>query len=285
MRLIAFSDENFLPVVQNLVSSLDKIYPHAPLTYYMVGFHRKNCLQSENLKISYKTFFPKPGLPNLNFLKPSILLQSLMDHDEDIFIFLDSDITIGKRFSPESILRKSLEFPLASFGPYELPYTFRTSEGGITETYTPDLLMDYFGVKSKSMRYVQNCLIAYHRNHQNFLLEWESICLNKYLLKEHWRYFSFQDETAFNMLLWKYSATENLGHIFVNTHKFSTFRLIEERENLSRINIDDNPYEFCDESSKIMFYHGTKDQDQNLEIQKYIYENYTGNSGTSPHTT
>jgi hypothetical protein len=87
------------------------------------------------------------------------------------------------------------------------------------------------------------------------------------------------------MLLWKYSATENLGHIFVNTHKFSTFRLIEESENLSRINIDDNPYEFCDEASKIMFYHGTKDQDQNLEIQKYIYENYTGNSGTSPHTT
>lgn len=285
MRIIAFSDQNFLPVVQNLVSSLDRIYPHASLTYYMIGFYKKNCLVAENLNVSYRTFLPKSGLPNLNFLKPSILLQALKDHEDDVFIFLDSDITVGKRFNIETLANQDLHLPLAPFGPYEIPYTFRTFEGGKVETYTPELLMEYFGVKSKSMRYVQNCLIVYHRNHQDFILEWESICLNKYLLNQHWRYFSFQDETAFNVLLWKYSAMHNLGHIFVNTHKFSTFELIEADDEIKMVNIDDNPYEYCHDSSKIMFYHGTKDSDQNLKIQRYIYENYTGNPRSATHTS
>jgi hypothetical protein len=249
----------------------------------MVDFFKKGCLETEYLKIDYMTFVDKSRPPGMNFLKPSIMLKSISDYPEESdFIFLDSDVTIGKRFDPFKFEGIGMDFPLSPFGPYEIPYTFRSFDNGITETYTPDILMEYFNVNSKSMRYVQNCMILYGRQNLDFILEWESICLNKYLLKQHWRYFSFQDETAFNVLLWKYNCNKNLGHCFVNTHKYSTFFMVEN-SSVSNINIDDNPYEYCYSSSDVMFYHGTKDKEENVKIQKYIYENYAHNTRTNTY--
>jgi hypothetical protein len=285
MRIIIFSDFNYIPVVQNLIHSLDAIYGDCDLTFYMVGFSKKNCLQPQNLRIEYKPFLKPLEAPNLNFIKPSILLKSLKDYpSENDFLFLDSDLTVGKRFNPSVIFSELQDFPSSPFGPFESPYTYRTFENGRVENYTPDLLMQYFNVGEKTMRYVQNCIIAYSRKHQDFILEWESISLNKFLLKEHWRYFSFQDETAYNVLLWKYGCTQNLGHLFVNTHKYSTYKLVEESDEV-RGNVDENPYEYCHDSSKIMLYHGTKDPSENIKIQKYIYENYTGNPGATSYSS
>jgi hypothetical protein len=284
MRFVIFSDCNYKEVAQNLIDSLDKLYGDANITYYTVGFNDPGFLNSLNLKIDYR-YFPKKILPNLNFLKPSILLKSLDDYKEEKnFIFLDSDITIGKRFDPYKISSSMGELPISPFGPYETPYTFRTFEDGTVQNYTPDLLMNYLNVPDRSCRYVQNCLICYNRNHSDFILEWESISLNKFLLQKYWEYFPFQDETSFNVLLWKYLSKQNLGHIFVNTHKSSTYKLVESSE-IYELEIDNNPYEYCKYSGDVMFYHGTKDREENRKIQNYINENSTNHTRTSSYTS
>ena len=59
----------------------------------------------------------------------------------------------------------------------------------------------------------------------------------------------------------------------MNTHKFSTFKLCEETEDIRKTNIDDNVYEQCEDSSKVYFYHATKVKEENYKILKYIDEN------------
>jgi hypothetical protein len=286
MRIVFFSDEKYLHVVRNFITSCIPVCQEYDFTFYSVNFYRKDLFKEFVFKIDVKHWTCNTNLPNPNFYKPSILLKTLDDYPgENDFCFIDSDIVLGKRFDASKMIGdKKFELPLSPFGPFELPYTYRTYSDGTQENFTPDLLMKYFNVPEKTMRYVQNCLILYKRSHYDFLLEWESMCLNRFLLREHWRYYSFQDETAFNVMLWKYKASETLGHIFVNTHKFSTFRMVEETS-LNQTPIENNPYEYCHDSSRVMFYHGTKDKEQNILIQKYINENYTSNTRASSHTS
>ena len=86
-------------------------------------------------------------------------------------------------------------------------------------------------------------------------------------------YYAFTDETPVNVLLWKKRSNDNYGRGFVNTHKFSTFKLCEENEDIKETLIDNNFYEQCEDSSKVYFYHGTKDKEENEKILKYIDEN------------
>jgi hypothetical protein len=86
-------------------------------------------------------------------------------------------------------------------------------------------------------------------------------------------YYAFTDETPVNVLLWKKVIRDNYGRRFVNTHKFSTFKLCEENNNIKKTLIDDNFYEQCEDSSEVYFYHGTKVKEENEKILKYIDEN------------
>jgi hypothetical protein len=92
-------------------------------------------------------------------------------------------------------------------------------------------------------------------------------------LKDKQSIFPFSDETIANVLLWKRGLSQNYGRRFINTHKFSTFKICEEHDDIIGINIDNNIYERCDDSSLIFFYHGTKDHLENEKILNYIHEN------------
>ena len=133
--------------------------------------------------------------------------------------------------------------------------------------------MNYMGVKERSMNYIMSCFFTYNNLCSDFLEEWESVCENKYLQKDQQSYFPFTDETIANVLLWKRNSSIDYSRGFVNTHKFSTFKMCEDSDNIKDTLIDDNMYEQCKYSSMVYFYHGTKDESENIKILKYIDEN------------
>lgn len=267
MNIVVISDKNYEYQVVNLLRSIDysgvvpdKIY------YYTIGFN--STIEYNNL---IKVSWPKmPHLPKYDFYKPGICLDVLKKTDGQ-FLYVDTDVMFSKRFHKFKI-KTGLNHPCYVEGFVEYPYTFWSDSSGMTK-FDENKLMTYHGVTSRSMTYIMACLFSFDNKCQDFLEEWQSICENQYLLKNHISIFPFTDETAANVLLWKRQSTDKYDRIFVNTHKFSTFKLCEENNNIHKTLIDNNMYEQCEDSSKVYFYHGTKDREENSKILNYINEN------------
>jgi hypothetical protein len=267
MNLLVLSDKNYEYQVVNLLKSLDyaKVVPYR-IYYYTVGFN--STIERKNL---IKVPWPKVSdLPKYDFYKPGICLDVLKKTGGQ-FVYVDTDIIFSKRFS-EFTIKTGLNHPCFVEGPIEYPYTFWKDNVGITK-FDERKLMDYYGVQDRTMIYLMACLFTFNVDCEDFLQEWQSICENKYLLKKHSVIFPFTDETAANVLLWKRKASERYERIFVNTHKFSTFKLCEESNDIKKEWIDNNMYEQCEDSSKVYFYHDTKDHEENTKILNYINEN------------
>jgi hypothetical protein len=267
MNIVVLSDINYEYQVANLLKSFQyaNIEPNN-IFYYTIGYNSK--LQYKNLT---KIPWPKLNyLPKFDFYKPSICLDVLNRTDGN-FYYLDADIILSKRFNLFEI-KSNLEHPCFCEGFIEYPFTFWKSD---TETIKFDetKLMKYFGVTERSMFYVMACFFTFDKHSIDFLEEWKSICENQYLLKNHISYFPFTDETAANILLWKRKLNQKYDRIFVNTHKFSTFKLCEENSNIKKTLIDENIYEQCEDSNNVYFYHGTKVKEENEKIINYINEN------------
>jgi hypothetical protein len=267
MNLVVLSDKNYEYQVFNLLKSLDyaKVVPYR-IYYYTVGFN--STIERSNL---VKVPWPKVvDLPKYDFYKPGICLD-VLKRTGGQFVYVDTDIIFSKRFS-EFNIKTGLNHPCFVEGPIEYPYTFWKDNVGITK-FDERKLMDYYGVQDRTMTYLMACLFTFSIDCEDFLQEWQSICENKYLLKKHSVIFPFTDETAANVLLWKRKASERYERIFVNTHKFSTFKLCEESNDIKKEWVDNNMYEQCEDSSKVYFYHGTKDHEENRKILNYINEN------------
>lgn len=267
MNLVILSDKNYEYQVENLLKSLDysKVVPEY-IFYYTIGFN--SSIEHKNLK---KVPWPKIfDLPKYDFYKPGICLDVLNKVGGN-FLYVDTDIIFSKRFSDFKI-KKGLNHPCYVEGPIEYPYTFWKTDENITQ-FDERKLMSYYGVSERTMHYVMACLFSFDSNCIDFLEEWRSICENKYLLKNHSAVFPFTDETAANVLLWKRKICEKYDRIFVNTHKFSTFKLCEENDDIKNTLIDNNIYEQCKDSSKVYFYHGVKVKEENEHILRYINEN------------
>jgi hypothetical protein len=100
------------------------------------------------------------------------------------------------------------------------------------------------------------------------------MCRNEYLMSQRADYFPFRDETPLNICLWKRGATENYGFGFVNTHSVST--IIEVERGASNKSFDNaidglgRKWEYVEDSSKVMFYHGFKEPNSSEEALSYL---------------
>ena len=265
MNIVIYSDENYEHQVRNFIRSLSYggIEDYR-VFYYSIGFN--SSIKSDKVVNIYW----RKDSRNFEFYKPEICLDVLNYVKENIFYF-DADIILSKRF-----YKMPIEFgkshPTFSKGPIEFPFTFWSDSNGTT-TFDETKLMNYLGVKERLMHYVMACFFTYDEKCRDFLEEWMSFCKNEYLLKQRQSMYAFTDETIANVLLWKRGISDSYGRYFVNTHKFSTFKLCEENEDIEDSFIDGNPYEQCDDSSQVYFYHATKIKEENEKILKYIDEN------------
>lgn len=268
MVIYLFSDKKYEYQAHACLRSLEhKITDDIKVVYFTVGFDSD--INTKNLT---KVWIPiNPVYPKLMYYKPELALKLLdMFPDEHDFVFTDVDILFTHRMDFKQFTH-TYEYPLAIYLTHEFPFQYK-KENNETIYINEETLMDYFNVKKRSMRYQGSGFFSFNRQCIDFLKEWTSICKNQYLLENEETYFPFSDETAMNVCLWKRNATQSLGHIFVNTLKFDTIKLIEENTFYYTFlgnNIDDygSDTEYVHEPEKIMFYHGIKD---NIELQKSL---------------
>lgn len=252
MKLILYSDKNYEYQVQNFLHSYDYANLNYDIVYFTIGFE-SNLSHKKLIKIRHP-YIKK--LPNLVLYTPSICLEALRIFDDN-FCYVDTDIVFSKRFNQFNF-DFTTNHPICCKCPIEYPYTYHFDDQGVMVEKNELRLMNYFNVKERSMFYVLACFFSFNKNCKDFLEEWESICENKYLLKDLQYTMPFNDETAINVLFWKRDIQRNYGHKFMNTHKYSTFDACENGQRILNYCFDDNIYEYCEDSNEIFFYHGYK---------------------------
>lgn len=273
MVILLYSNKNYEHQAIACIKSFEsKITDDVKILYFTIGFNSefqcKNLYKKEILNLGYSSF---------NYYKAELSLKALEYFpDEQNFIFTDTDVLFSKRFNP-SELKHNYEYPLAGFGPHEYPFIYEYINGEMI-VYNEVKMMQYFNVPIRSQRYVFSCFYTFNRSCIDFLEEFTSICKNEYLQKYSKYYFPFKDETPFNICLWKRNADKNLGFNFVNTHLLSTVKLVEEnnvKEVLPGTNLDSfgADWEYIQDSSKVILYHGFKDESHINPVLEYLINN------------
>ncbi len=264
MNIIFYSDYNYEYQAKALIESiLLNISEKVQMVYYTIGF--ESSLEYENLiKVPYEKDLNKKSY---EFYKPSIMLDAISKLGGD-FLFLDTDILIGRRFEISKIIN-NLDIPLFPYGNWDYPFLFDgvDSNGNHVNFRNEEALMKYFGVNKRSMNYVYTCVCSFNEKCSNILKEWKSMCEYTFLLEEDtFKYYPFKDETPLNIILWKRGITNNLGRIYLNTVTAEPLIYIEENENIIgdayNMGIFENPNMKCENSSDIILYHGIKDKNE-----------------------
>lgn len=286
MIITTFADKNYELFAHNLYKSFSikkDFLEKDKFVFY--GIDYTPTLKGENLyNFEFKTF---KKLPRFNFWKPRILIDLLNKFpEEENFCFIDADVVVGKRIDFDKLLKnKSFDYPLSGHHWCTLPYGYTISSDGTRKDHTTNGLCEYFNIPAKmtveggitegnSCRYVQTCVILYNRKHLNFLKEWESMCEYEFLWGSNTVVnYPYQDETAFNALLWKYKATETLGFIHTNIDNFEAFKKGEETLELKDQNLIDHHWSYVGDINDLMVYHGFKDPNESKKVIDYINEN------------
>lgn len=269
LYIVFYSDSKYECQARGVIESgLINIKSEIKFIYYTIGFDSK--LDYDNLiKIRIE---PINKLPRYEFYKPHILIDSIDRFGNKNFMYVDTDVLFGKRFSIDKISNKN-NFPLMSPGNWDYPYFY--DNGTIIDETN---LMKYFGIDSdmKSMIYVYTCIIIYNKKCHDILLEWKGLCFDEFLLSKRFHYFPFHDETPMNIILWRRGISNNLGRIFLNTHKYDYITFVEENENVcgygSNAGLFGDDFARCENSSNIMMYHGTKNTDDINRVIDYFRE-------------
>jgi hypothetical protein len=272
-HLIIYSNEAYEHMVHALVAS--RSYAGAEehtIVFYMVGY--ESDINYPNM--IKRRWDPQIERENFQFYKPHVMLQSLEFEGE--LIYIDTDILLGKRFNPSSLVY-DLSHPVACIGPLEYVFLWNVTPEGETIKYDESLLMDYLSVGEKTTQYLWTSMLSYSRESRDFLQEWCSVVDNSYFRRDDKvsHYMPFGDETAFNVIMWRRKHTYCLPRLFMNTTVFDTLQKVEQSEDYSYFQRSDGDlqppkevYERCDDSGMVQFYHGVKEHSEIIKVVSWM---------------
>jgi hypothetical protein len=259
------------------ISCIKSMEPHLTddikVVYFTIGF-----ISSFETKNLIKVPIPERKYPTFHYYKAELSLDVMrMFPDEQDFIFTDTDILFSRRMDFHK-LKHTHSYPLGVHGPHEQPYIWEKTPDEQMHIYDEHLLMKYFNVENKSVRYQWSCFYVFNRQCEEFFEEYTSMCKNEYLIKRRKWYYPFHDETSFNVCIWKRNGTESLGYIFVNTHDINTVKMVEESSVTDKRlgkNIDEmgGDWEYVHDSTKVLLYHGFKDEEPTRKTLNYLLNN------------
>jgi hypothetical protein len=298
-KILIYSDKKYEYQVKYFMESLNLTgNSDIPVIYYTIGFNSE--FEYPNLIKRFYEFNDSYG-KDFYFYKPAILLDALEYYGGD-FLFLDTDIVFSKRFNID-FFDHDYDFPMLTTINWAYPIRFvdhyttqkihntdLTYIGGDgierpaveidwdgylsgkpgTVIFNEVVLMSHYGIKQRTMRYVGTCLLSFGENSNDFILEWKSLIENPWIRSKGFEYLPFHEETAINIILWRRGINKQYDRIFQNTGWFSTYKLVEENEGIMNMMIDGDENQMCEDSSKMLFYHGIKDVDELEKVIEYL---------------
>jgi len=282
MVIVLYSDACYEYQVKACIDSLQNNLDTTKILYFTLNFDSNIELKNlTKVRIDVSNKFPC-----FNFYKTELSIKAMdIFPEEDNFVYSDSDVIFSSRFNPNEIVC-DVDYPLASYGPHEIPFTWEKDPLSNQRTeFNHYALMKYLNVEKQSQRYVWSCVYSYNRRCLNFFKDLLEIYNNSELMVNRKYYFPFNDETPFNICLWKYNATKNLDFAFVNTHLLSTVMEVESKKYSKKWvgSVRDSygyAWEYIHDPEKVLFYHGCKDEDGILKILNYIKESKIDNIRT-----
>jgi FkbM family methyltransferase len=193
-------------------------------------------------------------------------------------VYLDSDSVARYNIDDLMLEIKNVKnYPLLSRGVYEV----MLDENGNGDIERP--LMNYLGVKERSMMYVQSNIVVFTNQCKEFMEEWKKTCEDETILLNFEKWAPYQDETVANVLLWKHGYTEHLPMYHFNIRNP---RFVEEFEKFD--DIDKSKYSkemlgfpfYIDgvqmnwsyipyDKDDVKVFHGIKKLDEMIDIIEY----------------
>jgi len=216
VNIVSFGTDNCEELLDYFYKSLVNICSEKfVLHYYSVNY--KSNIKGDNLithEFDTNKFFKRrsrdvssSSKSELNpvFLKPNILIKSLIDINSENFIYLDLDVLLTKNFNSDILFDrvKNSNTPLSPQHFWEFPMDYRDPNN--IKCFGEDLCIE-LSIERKGKLWSQNCMVVYSKSHLDFLLDWNSITNNDKL-----RNISTGDEELYNITLWSYGQNGNLG--------------------------------------------------------------------------
>jgi hypothetical protein len=157
------------------------------------------------------------------FLKPNILIKSLIDINSENFIYLDLDILLTKNFNSDILFDriKNSNTPLSPQHFWEFPMDYRDPEN--IKCFGEDLCLE-LSIDRSGKKWSQNCMIVYSKKHLDFLLDWNNMANNDKL-----RNIATGDEEIYNVALWSYNQNSNLGTACITNGVVDIRKVINSR--------------------------------------------------------
>jgi len=231
-RYITHTTKNYIETTFGLIYSILENSKY-PITVFTVNFHIEEidnpfvdnkrvkfeyyhnpdiALEGKLIDAGYGKYVDRgdDSIFQILTLKPKILLQAFELGIEE-GIYLDSDLicrhNIDDLMDYTNVVNK---FPLLPRGVYDI----LLDENGNGDIERP--LMNYLGVKERSMEYVQSNIIVFHRKCFDFIKDWHYTCLRTDIIKNWKQWTPYHEETIINVLFWKYKNTKLIPMIFMN---------------------------------------------------------------------
>jgi glycosyltransferase involved in cell wall biosynthesis len=135
-------------------------------------------------------------------------------------VYLDSDSVV--RYNVDDLMKYTKDvkgYPLLTRGVYD----FILGPEGQYDVERP--MMDYFGVKERSMPYVQSNIVVFTNECRQFMEDWKEMCDDETVLKNFKEWAPMQDETVVNVLLWKEGCK---NHLPMHHFNIRNLRFVEE---------------------------------------------------------
>jgi hypothetical protein len=273
MKIITYGDPQSVNLLWTLAESLK--YSDLENKYKIIFYsvNHKSDFKHEKVEVRHIDMEKKRFNNHRDFwfFKPKVLIKSIMDFDDEFFLYLDLDILVGKRFNPLNLIE---EYDLKS-SPFPLCVEHTLNRLG--DETIQNFLKSYYsllGGDYKWKKMIQNCFILYCENHLDFLYEWRDLCYSDWYCEKlklnGWDVNSIGDENILSYLYMKYRFEKNIKNIYNNYSNEHWVKVIEENNRtwVSCGNVETN----VDNSDTIQFYHHMKNYDENLLIIENVFK-------------
>lgn len=260
IQFVTFGTEDYEPLLEVFHESIKiNIKEDYTLNHYALNYDSN--LKDENLvirKIDLLKDYSRPAK-----YKPYVILQSLLDIQDDYFLYLDLDMVMTKNFNSQYFIERIKDSKTALSPMFYWTFCYFKDKFWAVD------LCKKMGFERGFRHHQQTNIVAYTKKHFQFLLDWYQGITDSVFGPE-----SYGDEEMFNVMLSKYKQDNSLDVCCITENYIKQgdiYQYMVELDNgtfdMNNFLPDAEAYHSKYKFENIMFYHGFKDVDK---IKNYL---------------